>query len=69
MTTKIHPFWNLYFNGLGMAIAERLEPNRSERAHSYRSRPTGEDIFDPCASCGAFAKPRFPNANCMARMQ
>src|SRR5262245_1798037 len=22
ITTKIHPFWNVYFNGLGIAIAE-----------------------------------------------
>ena len=25
ITTKIHPFWNLYLNGLGLAIAEANE--------------------------------------------
>jgi hypothetical protein len=36
ITTKIHPFWNLYLNGLGLAIAQANEPYRSERVHSYR---------------------------------
>lgn len=36
ITAKIHPFWNLYLNGLGLAIAEANEGNRSWRAHSYR---------------------------------
>lgn len=27
ITTKIHPFWNLYFNGLGTCIAEKLNRN------------------------------------------
>jgi len=36
ITTKIHPFWNLYLNGLGLAIAEANESNRSSRVHSYR---------------------------------
>src|SRR6202030_2411174 len=25
ITTKIHPFWNIYFNALGVAVAEALE--------------------------------------------
>jgi hypothetical protein len=45
ITTKIHPFWNLYFNGLGIAIAEVLEPTRSLRAHSYRFAPQGDGLF------------------------
>jgi len=32
ITTKIHPFWNLYFNGLRIAIAETFEPKRSARS-------------------------------------
>lgn len=43
VVTKIHPFWNIYLNGLGIAIAEVLEPQRSERAHSYRFLPNGGD--------------------------
>ncbi|WP_299680562.1 RNA-directed DNA polymerase [uncultured Roseobacter sp.] len=46
ITTKIHPFWNLYLNGLGFAIAEANEPNRSNRAHSYRLSAGGEGLFD-----------------------
>lgn len=46
ITTKIHPFWNLYLNGLGFAIAEANEGNRSERAHSYRLNPDGEALFN-----------------------
>lgn len=34
ITTKLHPFWNVYFNGLGVAIAEKHEPSRNDRAHS-----------------------------------
>lgn len=47
VTTKIHPFWNFYFNALGIAIAERHEPLRSDRAHSYRYIGKGDLIFDP----------------------
>lgn len=46
ITTKIHPFWNLYLNGLGLAIAEANEGNRSARAHSYRLAAQGLGIFD-----------------------
>src|SRR5258707_15260229 len=31
ITTKIQPFWNIYFNALGVSVAEALEPIRSER--------------------------------------
>ena len=54
ITTKIHPFWNLYFNGLGVAVAERNEPLRSARAHSYRF-VTGQDhLFDRARSWRAY---------------
>jgi len=46
ITTKIHPFWNLYLNGLGLAIAEANEPQRSDRAHSYRLASEGPSFFD-----------------------
>lgn len=46
ITTKIHPFWNLYLNGLGLAIAEANESQRSERAHSYRLASEGPGFFD-----------------------
>lgn len=46
VTTKIHPFWNFYFNALGIAIAERLEPLRSDRAHSYRYTENGPGLFN-----------------------
>ena len=46
VTTKIHPFWNIYLNALAVAIAELLEPHRSPRAHSYRFAPEGPSLFD-----------------------
>lgn len=46
ITTKIHPFWNLYLNGLGIAIAEVNEPNRSKRAHSYRLSNENKSFFN-----------------------
>lgn len=55
VVTKIHPFWNIYLNGLGIAIAEVLEPKRSERAHSYRFLPNGGvQLFDEQRSWRAF---------------
>lgn len=54
ISTKIHPFWNLYFNGLGVAVAELHEPTRSKNAHSYRFAPTGDSLFDDGASWRAF---------------
>jgi hypothetical protein len=50
ITTKIHPFWNLYFNGMGVAIAEAHEPLRSLRARSYRFAAQGDGLFDRNAS-------------------
>lgn len=47
VSTKIHPFWNLYFNGLGVAIADAFEGGRDNRAHSYRFLvDRGPDLFD-----------------------
>ncbi len=54
ITTKIHPFWNIYINGLGIAVAEAHEPLRSDRAHSYRFTPHGDKLFDKTASWRAF---------------
>lgn len=54
ITTKIHLFWNIYFNGLGIAIAEAHEPQRSDRVHSYRFTPEGDGLFDRASSWRAF---------------
>lgn len=54
ITTKIHPFWNIYLNGLGIAVAEAHEANRSDRAHSYRFVPKGDKLFDKASSWRAF---------------
>jgi hypothetical protein len=54
VTTKIHPFWNIYFNALGVAVAQALEPKRSVRAHSYRFAPDGKDLFNRDASWRTF---------------
>lgn len=55
VTTKIHPFWNLYFNGLGVAIAEALEPKRFSSVYSYRFLPKGEEeLFNRGYSWRAF---------------
>ncbi|MGY8605972.1 RNA-directed DNA polymerase [Gluconobacter cerinus] len=54
LTTKIHPFWNLYLNGLGLAIAEANEAHRSARAHSYRLTSQGPGFFDRTRSWRAY---------------
>jgi len=36
VSTKIQTFWNLYFNGLGVAIADTFESHRDGRVYSYR---------------------------------
>lgn len=54
-TTKIQPFWGIYFNGLGVAIAETLEDRRSDRACSYRFlRDGNEELFSRDSSWRAF---------------
>lgn len=54
ITTKLHPFWNIYFNGIGVAIAEKHEQHRSERAHSYRYKTEGDGLFDRGRSWRAY---------------
>lgn len=54
LTTKIHPFWNMYLNGLGLAIAEANEGQRSARAHSYRLAEQGPGFFDRARSWRAY---------------
>jgi hypothetical protein len=54
ITTKIHPFWTVYLNGLGIAIGEKHEQTRSDRAHSYRFRADGADLFDASRSWRAY---------------
>tara|TARA_R110000824_G_scaffold218882_2_gene405648 strand:+ start:2330 stop:3961 length:1632 start_codon:yes stop_codon:yes gene_type:complete len=46
ITTKIHPFWNLYLNGISLAISEAIEPSRSDRALSYRFSNEPLSFFD-----------------------
>ena len=50
ITTKIHPFWNMYLNGIGLAVAEANEGNRSARAHSYRLGTDNPAFFDKTKS-------------------
>jgi hypothetical protein len=55
VTTKIHAFWSVYFNGLGIAIADALEDERDPRVRSYRfKRDGGEELFDRSFSWRAF---------------
>lgn len=54
ITTKIHPFWNIYLNGLAAAIAERHESSRSSRVHSYRYAQSGPSLFQKEASWRSF---------------
>lgn len=54
ITTKIHPFWNFYLNGLAIFVAEVLEPTRYQAAHAYRFLPAGRNIFDPERSWRAY---------------
>ncbi|CAN7412057.1 RNA-directed DNA polymerase [Duganella sp. LjRoot269] len=64
VVTKIHPFWNIYLNGLAIAIAEVLEPRRSPNAHSYRFLSgCGEHIFDQTRSWRAFKEATVASAD------
>ncbi|EMR4106530.1 TPA: RNA-directed DNA polymerase [Stenotrophomonas maltophilia] len=55
VVTKIHPFWNIYLNGISLAIAEQLEQQRAPTAHSYRFLPGSDQfIFDANRSWRAF---------------
>ncbi|WP_081695004.1 RNA-directed DNA polymerase [Bordetella trematum] len=66
VVTKIPSFWNIYLNGLCIAIAEGFEPQRSPHAHSYRF--VGQDnvhLFDPQRSWRAFKEATVAHAiNC-----
>lgn len=64
IVTKIHPFWNIYFNGLGIAIAEKLENYRDSRVHSYRFLLNGgSELFDRASSWKAFREITVADAN------
>lgn len=54
ISTKIDPFWNVYLNGLGVAIAEAHEPYRQPHAHSYRFTTEGAGLFDRTRSWRLF---------------
>jgi hypothetical protein len=64
VVTKIHFFWNIYLNGLAIAIAEALEPDRERNAHSYRYLAAGgEQLFDPARSWRAFKEATVVSAD------
>lgn len=70
ITTKIHPFWNLYLNGIGLAIAEANEGNRSNRVHSYRLGGESPSFFDSSKSWRAYKEatlqePNLTNDGCI----
>jgi len=54
ITTRVHPFWNLFLNGLGVGIAEANEGRRSPRVHSYRLGGDPPSIFDKSKSYRAY---------------
>ena len=62
ITTKIHPFWNLYLNGLGLAIAEANEVRRSARVHSYRLPGQGNSFFDRSRSWRSYKEATLKDA-------
>lgn len=64
VVTKIHLFWNVYLNGLAIAIAEVLEPRRSRFVHSYRFLSEGgEQLFDASKSWRAFKNATVGHVN------
>ncbi|EKY3217660.1 RNA-directed DNA polymerase, partial [Cronobacter turicensis] len=62
ISTKIHPFWNVYLNGLAIAIAEINESKRSENVHSYRYVETGVNLFDRDKSWRAYKEATINDA-------
>lgn len=50
IVTKIHPFWSVYLNGLGIAIGEAVEATRGDRVFSYRISDEEDRFFDPSKS-------------------
>lgn len=65
ITTKIQPFWNVYLNGLGVAVAEAHEPNRSNRVHSYRFVSAGPKLFNPASSWRTFREASIADCEAM----
>lgn len=61
ISTKIHPFWNIYLNGLAISIAEANENMRSQFAHSYRYSPNGPGLFDRNKSWRAYKQATLDN--------
>ena len=62
ITTRIQPFWNLYLNGLGIAIAEANENLRNSRAHSYRLGTDKVSFFDRSRSWSSYKKATLEEA-------
>lgn len=62
ITTKIHPFWNLYLNGLGLAIAQANERKRSSRVHSYRLGNAESGFFDRTRSWRSYKQATLTEA-------
>ncbi|MDQ2148803.1 RNA-directed DNA polymerase [Alcaligenaceae bacterium C4P045] len=63
VVTKIHLFWNIYLNGLAIAIAEALESQRLPNVHSYRFlHGDAEDLFDTNRSWRAFKEATIEQA-------
>jgi hypothetical protein len=54
VATKMDPYWCLYFNSISVAIAQRHETIRSQRAHSYRFSDNDGPLFDQSASWRKF---------------
>lgn len=63
VTTKIHPFWNIYLNGLAIAIAEANEPQRSDRVHSYRYTADGNTLFNRLSAWRSFREAAIEDCN------
>lgn len=62
VVTKIHPFWNIYLNGLAISVAEVLEPKRKATVHSYRFVDgDGAQLFDSNRSWRAFKEATVKN--------
>ncbi len=63
IVTKIHPFWNIYFNGLGIAVANALEPKRDKTVFSYRFlKNGGQELFDRNSSWRRFREATLSEA-------
>lgn len=64
VVTKISSFWNIYLNGLAIAIAEVLEPRRSATAYSYRfDSADGIKLFKTDSSWRVFKEATVEHAN------